>query len=243
MNRKGGDSGGPWDDDDWDEGDPFDADPEDLLEDLQEAIVRPSESFLAARPAKKSFLASSLFALAAAVSSVVAWNSNSFKAAWIGNPEKIFSGDEWWRLLTSILLHRDIKHLLSNLLFLVPFGGLLTNYFGWAAFPITGLALGIATQYLSLKTYPQSATLLGASGLLYVLFGMWLALYFRAETRLRWTNRLLRVTGFALIMFIPSEFQPDVSYRTHAIGLALGMASGIFWPLKKTGFEAKGKHG
>jgi rhomboid protease GluP len=230
-------------DDDWDDEDPFNTDPEDLLEDLREPVARPSESFLAARPARKSFLPSFLFALAAAVASVAAWNLESFEEAWIGNPEKIFSGGEWWRLLTSMLLHRDIKHLLSNLLFLIPFGGLLTNYFGWAAFPLAGLVLGAVTQYLSLKTYPASATLLGASGLLYVLFGMWLALYFRAETRLRWTNRLLRVTGFALIMFIPSEFQPDVSYRTHAIGLALGLAAGIFWPLKKIVFEAKRGHG
>jgi membrane associated rhomboid family serine protease len=228
--------------DSWDE-DPFDADPEELLEDLREPVPRPSESFLAARPSRKSFLPAGVFAVAAAVVSVAAWESDRFRTAWAGRPELIFSAGEWWRLLTSVLLHRDIKHLLSNLLFLIPFGGLLTNYFGWGAFPAAGIALGVATQYLSLKTYPGNASLIGASGLLYVLFGMWLALYFRAETKLRWTNRLLRVTGFALIMFIPSEFQPDVSYRTHAIGLALGLTAGIFWPLKKIVFDARRNHG
>src|SRR5262249_41957327 len=121
----------------------------------------------------------------------------------------------------------------SNLLFLIPFGGLLTNYFGWLVFPMLGVLLGIVTQWISLKTYSDGSTLLGASGLLYVLFGLWLALYFRTETRLRWTNRLLRVVGFGLIMFIPEQFQPEASYRTHAIGLALGLLAGAFWPSKK----------
>lgn len=227
MNRPGNGHDDPFDDE-W-EDDPTDIDPEDFFEELQEPILRPSESFLARRPAKMSFLPSVVFAAMAAVVSVASWNSADLKEAWIGNPAKIFGGGEWWRLFTSVLLHEDIKHLLSNLLFLIPFGGLLTNYFGWAAFPFLGVAVGVLTQYLSLKTYPATANLLGASGLLYVLFGMWLALYFRAETRLRWSNRLLRVVGFGLIMFIPSEFQPEVSYRTHYIGLALGLATGIFY--------------
>src|SRR5262249_52280069 len=136
------------------DGDPGDLDPEDLLEDVQEPVPRPAESFLARRPSKKTFVPGIVFAFAATIASIAAWNSRSFENAWIGNPGKIFSGREWWRLFTSILLHKDIKHLLSNLLFLIPFAGLLTNYFGWTAFPVLGIALGILTQYLSLKTYP-----------------------------------------------------------------------------------------
>lgn len=212
-----------------DEFDPEDLDPEELLEEVQEPIARPTYSFLAERPSRKSFWPGVIFALMAAAASVVAWNDSSFKADWIGNPEKIFSGGEWWRLFTSMLLHSDIEHLLSNLFFLIPFGGLLTNYFGWRIFPWLGLALGTATQALSLKTYPAGANLLGASGLLYVLFGLWLSLYFRAEAHLRWTNKLMRVVGFGLVMFIPSQFQSNVSYRTHYIGLAVGLAAGAIY--------------
>jgi membrane associated rhomboid family serine protease len=215
------------DEDDFD--DPEDLDPEELLEEVQEPVARPSLSFLSQYPSKKAFLPSLVFAAAATVASVVSWNSENFEYAWVGDREKILSGHEWWRLLTSVLLHADIKHLLSNLLFLIPFGGLLTNYFGWAVFPVLGIVLGIVTQWISLETYPAGETLLGASGLLYVLFGLWLALYYRAETRLRWTNRLLRVLGFGLIMLVPQEFQPEVSYRTHYIGLVFGLVAGIVY--------------
>lgn len=203
--------------------------PEELLEEVQEPIQRPSQSFLSQKPSRKAFWPAVLFAVAATAVSVVAWNSPRFEDAWIGNPEKIFAGGEWWRLFTSMLLHSNIKHLLSNLLFLIPFGGLLTNYFGWRVFPWMSLVLGVFTQFLSLKTYDPDSNLLGASGLLYVLFGLWLALYFRAETHLRWTHKLVRIVGFGLMMFVPSQFQENVSYRTHYIGLAVGLVAGAIY--------------
>lgn len=170
-----------------------------------------------------------VFALAATLASVFSWYSDDFQRAWIGNPEAIFQRGEWYRLFTSMLLHSDIRHLLSNLLFLIPFGGLLTNYFGWRIFPLAGVLIGIFAQYLSLKTYPLEANLLGASGLLYVLFGLWLALYYRAETQLKRRHRWLRIIGFGLVMLVPQQFQPEVSYRTHYIGLGLGLAAGIIY--------------
>jgi rhomboid protease GluP len=192
-----------------------------------------NESFLSQKPLRKAFAPAVLFALAATAASVVSWLSDQFREAWIGNPESIFGGGEWYRLFTSILLHAEIRHLLSNMAFLILFGGLLTNYFGWRVFPAMGIAVGLVTQYLSLKTYPSDANLLGASGLLYVLFGLWLSLYYRAETHLTRTHRLLRILGFGLVMFVPSQFSPTVSYRTHYIGLALGLAAGaiygFFW--------------
>lgn len=220
-------------DGDPDDFDPEDLDPEEFYEEVQEPIPRPSRSFLAEKPRRVSFLPGLIFGVAAAVASAVSWNDPDLRREWIGNPEKIFMMGEWWRVFTSILLHSDMEHLLSNLLFLIPFAGLLTNYFGWKVFPVLGLALGIVTQTLSLKTYGLRENLLGASGFLYVLFGLWLALYYRAEKQLPWTNRLMRLVGFGLCMFIPSEFQSNVSYRTHFIGLAVGLLAGVLWRTKR----------
>jgi len=208
-------------------------DPEELLEEAQRPVARPGRSFLSQKPRRKAFVPAVLFALAATAASVVSWRSEGFREAWIGNPQSIFGAGQWYRLFTGMLLHAEIGHLLSNMIFLIPFGGLLTNYFGWRVFPMMGIVVGLVTQYLSLKTYPSGANLLGASGLLYVLFGLWLSLYYRAERHLTRGRRLLRILGFGLVMFVPSQFSPTVSYRTHAIGLALGLAAGaiygLFW--------------
>lgn len=206
-------------------------DPEDFLEEV--SAPRPRHSFLAERPSKRAFVFSSLYAMAAAVVSVLSWRSEVFEDRLVGNPEKIFSGGEWYRLVTSLFLHADIAHLLANMLFLVPFGGLLTFYFGWRVFPVLGIVLGIVAQFLSLKTYAPNMNLLGSSGLLYVLFGLWLSLYYRAESHLTRGRRLMRILGFGLAMLVPSQVERAVSYRTHYIGLALGLAAGIvygfFW--------------
>jgi len=197
----------------------------------QEGPESLRESFLHQTPNKEAFLPSLIYASLAAIVSLLCWNSAELKTVLTGRPEAIFEHWEWYRLFTSLLVHSNIRHLLANMLFLVPFGGLLTFYFSWRMFPLLGLLLGILTQYFSLKTYSPQTGLIGSSGLLYVLFGLWLSLYFVAETHVAKSNRLLRIIGFSLIMLIPSQFSPHVSYRTHFIGFVIGLAAGFVYAL------------
>lgn len=128
------------------------------------------------------------------------------------------------------------------MLFFVPFGGLLTYYFGWRMFPLYALILGIASQVLSLKTYAPQIGLQGASGVLYVMFGLWLSLYYKAEVHVPRGKRWLRIIGFCLVMMIPSEFSPEVSYRSHLFGLIIGLAAGIIYGfLKHDTFEKRNR--
>lgn len=201
-----------------------------------------NRSFLSSPPAPRAFLDGLLFAIVSAAVSVAAWHSQEFKSLLIGNPEKIFQEGEWYRVVTSILLHADLRHLLANMVFLVPFAGLLTNYYGRSVFPVLGFSIGILSQIVSLETYPPHANLMGASGLLYVLFGLWLALYFRAESHLPRAKRWMRILGFGLVMFIPSQVEQTVSYRTHYIGLGLGLVAGtIYGFLKRRDFERRNR--
>jgi hypothetical protein len=41
--------------------------------------------------------------------------------------------------------------------------------------------------------------------------------------------RLFRALGVALIIFFPTTFLPQVSYRTHALGFALGFIGGLIY--------------
>jgi len=199
-----------------------------------------TRSFLSRPPARRAFVDAVIFALLAAVVSVAAWRSEPVEDLLIGNPQKIFQDGEWYRVVTSLFLHADLHHLLANMFFLIPFGGLLTNYYGRWVFPVMGVVLGIFGQLLSLKTYPLEMNLMGASGLLYVLFGLWLAFYYRAESHLPRATRWLRTLGFGLVMFIPSQVEQTVSYRTHFIGLALGLAAGVVYGfLKRRDFERR----
>lgn len=194
-----------------------------------EPQAKPTRSFLSEFPKTESFIPAAFFAVCAAIISALCWQNPTIKGALVGNSYQIFDQGEWYRVVSSIFVHSNVKHLLGNMLFLVPFGGLLTNYFSWRMFPLYSLVLGIITQIISLKTYQLQIGLQGASGLLYVMFGLWLALYYKAETHIPAGKRWLRIIGFCLIMTVPSEFSPHVSYRTHLIGLIIGLVSGIIY--------------
>ncbi|HEY7161555.1 MAG TPA: rhomboid family intramembrane serine protease, partial [Acidobacteriota bacterium] len=72
-------------------------------------------------------------------------------------------------------------------------------------------------------------TLVGASGVVYCMAGFWLTLFVLIERRYSIANRLMRSIGFFLIVFVPSTFEPTVSYRAHAIGFVLGILSAIMY--------------
>jgi hypothetical protein len=55
----------------------------------------------------------------------------------------------------------------------------------------------------------------------------WLTLYIFLERRFPVGKRLLRAVGFILVVLIPTSFNPQTSYRTHAIGFAAGIVVAI----------------
>ena len=59
----------------------------------------------------------------------------------------------------------------------------------------------------------------------HVMGGFWLTAYILVERSLPVKKRVVRSLGVALILFLPSAVQPEISYRTHAIGLVLGIVA------------------
>jgi rhomboid protease GluP len=138
-------------------------------------------------------------------------------------PERVLKDGEYWRLWTAMAIHADLPHFLFNALYLCFFSYLLYGYFGFWAYPFWSLVLGGVAGYVSLVTYPPGTRLLGASGLVYLMAGFWLTMYVSVERRLTLPRRLLHAIGVALIVFVPTSFQERVSYRSHAIGFAIGV--------------------
>jgi membrane associated rhomboid family serine protease len=61
------------------------------------------------------------------------------------------------------------------------------------------------------------------------MVGIWLSLFFFIERRFTVTNRLLRITAFAMMTLLPTTYEPSTSYRTHAIGFVLGVTFGSIY--------------
>ncbi len=138
----------------------------------------------------------------------------------------VFEQGQIWRLMTTLWVHADIAHLLANCGLFIIFGLFLRNYFGLFAFPVLSLLGGMATGALALLTYSPETRLIGASGMVYFMAALWLFLFLRHADYLSWTHRVMRTIAFALVVLVPTQFEPQVSYRTHAIGFALGLFFG-----------------
>ncbi len=145
--------------------------------------------------------------------------------------DAVFCRGEYWRAATAILVHSDLRHLGANAIVFGLLAYLVFGYYGPLVYPLLVWALGAVANVLALATYPANTALVGASGVVYLMAGLWLTLYLLLERRLGCGKRLVRALGFALIVLAPTTLEPSVSHRTHAIGFGLGvvLAAAYFW--------------
>lgn len=141
----------------------------------------------------------------------------------------ILSGMERpWTLLTSIFLHGDIMHLLSNLVALAVFGLIFEGNFGERKFLAVFFAGGIASSFVSMFFYDAS---LGASGAIFAVIG---ALAVTMPRMIVWNlgvpMPMIAAAGVWLLLDIGGVFYPsNVANMAHIAGMIFGAAAGVFW--------------
>jgi rhomboid protease GluP len=188
------------------------------------------ETLLSRKPREWSLEITAVFLAMIMGISLLAWrNGADLLPALAATSEGVLKKREYWRLLTAVAVHADPVHVLSNAILLAFFTYLLFGYFGFWVFPVMSLVMAGLTNYISLLTYPPEVSLIGASGLVYWMAGFWLSMYLLVERSVSPGKRVLRVICLALLVLLPSTFQANVSYRTHAIGLGLGIVSALVY--------------
>jgi membrane associated rhomboid family serine protease len=65
--------------------------------------------------------------------------------------------------------------------------------------------------------------LVGASGVVYFLWGLWLTLYLLIDRTVSLSRRFMKITAITILMLVPSTFEPGVSYMAHFLGLVCGV--------------------
>ena len=189
---------------------------------------------LSRRPARRSGVVAAASVALLLLLSVVYWVDLFDLAAKLSaTPEQVFNHGEYWRVTTTIGAHADLRHFLANAIGFGILSFLLYGYYGPFVYPALSWALGSVVTGLALLTYPPMTKLIGASGVVYLMAGFWLILYLFIERKLSLGKRLLRSLGFGLIVLAPTVWDPSVSYRTHAIGFAVGVGLGVAFFLKK----------
>lgn len=186
-------------------------------------------TLLSRKPTPLSSTVVLLCAVVISAVTLIGWIRPSFGELLPVSGEAVFQRHEWWRIWSACLAHADIAHLASNLLLFVILGRFLGGYFGYWLFPFWAFFLGGLANLIVLPSYPPDVSVLGASGWVNVLGGLWLALFFGISRQYRMAGRWLRTLGVGLLLFAPQEFRPQVAERVHMAGLVAGIIFGAGW--------------
>ena len=127
----------------------------------------------------------------------------------------VFEKHDWWRAWSTLFAHGDLTHILSNLFLFFPFSYYLIAYYGSFFFPVFGIFVGGLVNLVVLQTMPENVGLIGVSGVVNWMGGAWLALAWLVDTRDSRGRRVLKVIAVTIVLFIPDQFIPNVSYLSH----------------------------
>lgn len=131
---------------------------------------------------------------------------------------------EWWRLFSSMFLHHDLTHLISNCFAILVFAPPLERLLGHWRYALLYLASGLVGNLISLEIYRQSMEnhlSVGASGAIYGVYGafLYIALLQRhlMDTSSRQTLYSLLIIGVVFSLMVP-----QVNWMAHFGGLIGG---------------------
>jgi membrane associated rhomboid family serine protease len=140
----------------------------------------------------------------------------------------IAEGD-WYRIFTPVLLHGSITHILFNMWALYQLGPAVERRVGRMSY--LGLYVA-AASWGGLAAYRLGSlddVLVGASGAIFGLFGLWIHSAFRLRDTAFGRN-LLSNLGWTLLINAALPFLiPGISWQGHLGGFVAGLLIGELW--------------
>jgi rhomboid protease GluP len=148
---------------------------------------------------------------------MIAWGANATVATLDG---------QWWRLLSNCFIHFGIIHLMMNMYALFFVGLLLEPFLGKAKFITAYLLAGIMASLASLWWHDNTISA-GASGAIFGLYGVFLALLSTNHIERSMRNGLLANIGvFVVYNLVYGSFKGGIDNAAHLGGLVSGVLLG-----------------
>ncbi|MCR9205784.1 MAG: rhomboid family intramembrane serine protease [Halobacteriovoraceae bacterium] len=191
-----------------------------------EIIKELKSTYLSKSHYKGAKLGALLFLTVCALFSSFYWN-HELGDILLAKGTLIFGKGDYYRLLTSLFIHGDLKHLLSNSLMLLVLSYFVIEYYSLKTFALYSLSAGVLTNVITILFMKPEIGLLGASGVVYFLWSLWLTLYVLIQRTVPLSRRIMKVTAVTLFLLVPSSFDPQVSYMAHGVGFAVGIIFGM----------------
>lgn len=161
--------------------------------------------------------------------SILYWNPQLGMSKYLAaSYDTVMQGD-YWRLFSTSFVHGGIEHLLSNSLMLSFLTYFVCSFYGSFIGVIVSFVVSMITNLVVLNVYEGSTYLVGASGVVYYLWGFWMILYMLVQTQFSLIGRSLRMGAVFLVLLVPTDYQPKTSYLAHAVGFGLGIVAGLIY--------------
>jgi rhomboid protease GluP len=158
---------------------------------------------------------------------------------WGGNFKPYTTGGEWWRLITCMFVHIGIIHLAFNMYALFSVGVYLEPMLGKARYVIAYLCTGVFASLTSLWWHNDASVSAGASGAIFGLYGVFLALLTTKLIPAKVRSQLLSSIGIFVFYNLAYGMKSGVDNAAHVGGLISGFIVGYiyFLSLRKPDFK------
>lgn len=136
---------------------------------------------------------------------------------------------EWWRIFTPILVHGAAFHILFNMMALYQLGPTIERRIGPTNYLLLYLACAGVGGVFAFRLGSMGDALVGASGAIFGLFGLWLHAALRAWGT-EFSRRVLGSFGITLALnaALPLIY-PQISWQGHLGGFLAGLLIGEAW--------------
>ncbi len=150
---------------------------------------------------------------------------------WGGNYGPLTLSGDWWRLLTSTFVHIGIIHLLFNMYALYMAGVYLEPLLGKIRYTIAYLSCGIFASIASIIWHSEPVTSAGASGAIFGIYGVFLALLLTNLIPKQMRLSLLQSIGVFVVFNLVYGMQSGIDNAAHIGGLISGIIIGFVYYL------------
>ena len=180
----------------------------------------------------------------------VAWlaGESVFARDWLGAGRVdgvLIRAGEWWRTVTALTLHADLRHLIGNIVFGAFFGFFAGRLVGPGVAWLTILLMAAAGNAVNVLLLESTHRAIGASTAVFAALGLLAGFVWRAKlmSQERWPYRIGPIVGgFALLMYTGTgDARTDVG--AHLMGFLCGLAGGMVLVLLKDKLVDRRKQG
>lgn len=149
---------------------------------------------------------------------------------WGGNLRPVTVHGQWWRLFTYMFLHAGILHFVTNSFGLLYIGMFLEPMIGKLRFVASYILTGIGAGLLSIIMHSNSVGV-GASGAIFGMYGVFLALLTTGYLKKTYRKTMLRSILFFVLLNLMYGLQGNIDNAAHVGGLVSGFFIGrLYYP-------------